>query len=107
MAPFQAVTYTDGDRALAGRLVRPKGEPRAAIAVFPTIMNPTAAVEAKARALAEAGYLAMICDFYGAAPGNLGKRTNGRTTCAPIRAPTAPGFTPRSLHCVKLRQICE
>lgn len=71
MAPFQAVAYTDGDRALAGRLVRPKGQPRAAIAVFPTIMNPTAAVEAKARALAEAGYLAMICDFYGAAPGDL------------------------------------
>lgn len=68
MANFEAVSYTDGNRALTGHLIRPAGEPRAAIAVFPTIMNPTPAVEAKARALAEMGYLAMICDFYGAAP---------------------------------------
>lgn len=71
MANFEAIPYTDGDLALTGHLIRPAGKPRAAIAVFPTIMNPTPAVEAKAGALAEAGYLAMICDFYGAAPQDL------------------------------------
>jgi len=68
MANFEAISYTDGDLALTGHLIRPAGKPRAALAVFPTIMNPTPAVEAKARALADAGYLAMICDFYGGDP---------------------------------------
>lgn len=68
MRDFEPIAYRDGDLALTGRLVRPEGPPRAAVAVFPTIMNPTPAVEAKARALAEAGCVAMICDFYGAAP---------------------------------------
>lgn len=71
MSDLQSIAYNDGDLALTGRLVRPEGTPRAAIAVFPTIMNPTPAVEAKARSLAEVGYLAMICDFYGATPQGL------------------------------------
>lgn len=36
--------------------------------MLPTILNSTPAVETKARALAEAGYLAAICDFYGDRP---------------------------------------
>lgn len=65
---FKRIDYRDGELALTGMLARPAGKPRAAVAVFPTIMNPTPAVEAKAISLAEAGYLAMICDFYGARP---------------------------------------
>ncbi len=65
---MEALAYRDGSVELAGSLFRPEGEPRAAIAVFPTIMNPTPAVEAKARALADAGYLALLCDFYGETP---------------------------------------
>lgn len=65
---MEKVAYRDGPVELAGTLYRPAGAPRAAIAVFPTILNPTPAVEAKARALAEAGYLALIADFYGEAP---------------------------------------
>src|SRR5690606_10348582 len=42
--------------------------PRAAVAVYPTIMNPTAAVLAKAEALAGAGYLALVTDLYGSMP---------------------------------------
>ncbi len=64
----ERIPYRDGELVLTGHLIRPSGAPRAAIAVFPTIKNPTPAVEAKARALAEAGYLPMICDFYGAQP---------------------------------------
>lgn len=62
---FERIEYSDGDTPLTGLLVRPAGIPRAAIAVFPTFMNTTPGVEAKARALAAAGYTALIADFYG------------------------------------------
>jgi dienelactone hydrolase len=64
----ETVAYADGDTPLAGLLYRPHGSPRAAVAVYPTIMNPTEAVLAKARALADAGYLALVADFYGQQP---------------------------------------
>lgn len=67
----EPVAYRDGETALRGAIYRPAGAPRAAIAVFPTILNPTPAVEAKARALAEAGYLAFVADFYGEAPADF------------------------------------
>src|SRR5690606_26526431 len=38
------------------------------VLVMPTIMNATEAVRAKARALADSGYLALITDFYGRQP---------------------------------------
>lgn len=68
---FQPIPYCDGDLALTGHLIRPAGAQRAAVAVFPTIKNTTPAVEAKAIALAKAGYLAMVCDFYGAEPADM------------------------------------
>lgn len=67
----EQLEYRDGKTSLTGSIYRPGGEPRAAVAVFPTIMNATPAVEAKARALAEAGYLAMLCDFYGNTPADF------------------------------------
>lgn len=57
--------YRDGDAALAGWIARPQGEARAAVLVFPTIANVTPAIERRAQMLADAGYLAMIADFYG------------------------------------------
>lgn len=68
MSEFEQVSYSDGDAALTGLLVRPQGAPRAAVLVFPTIMNPTDSVKAKAQDLASRGYLAMIADFYGKTP---------------------------------------
>lgn len=68
---FENVGYSDGAVELTGMLLRPEGKPKASVAVFPTIMNTTPAVEAKARQLAEAGYLAMICDFYGERPADF------------------------------------
>jgi dienelactone hydrolase len=68
VSALEPVAYTDGDTALTGWLARPTGAPRAAVAVFPTIMNITPFVEAKARALAEAGYLVFVADFYGHLP---------------------------------------
>lgn len=65
MSTLERVDYADGDTALTGWLARPVGTPRAAVLVFPTIMNITPVIEAKALALAEQGYLALIADFYG------------------------------------------
>lgn len=59
------VGYADGATALMGRLARPAETPRAAVLVFPTIANATPAVEQRARMLADAGYLALIADYYG------------------------------------------
>lgn len=66
MTKLEALPYADGETPLIGLLARPTGKPRAAVVVYPTIMNPTPVVEAKAAALAEAGYLALVADFYGA-----------------------------------------
>ncbi|WP_295636668.1 dienelactone hydrolase family protein [Novosphingobium sp.] len=71
MSALERVDYRDGDTALTGWLARPAGQPRAAVAVYPTIMNVTPAVEAKALALAERGYLAFIADFYGEMPADF------------------------------------
>lgn len=68
MSVFEPIAYEDAGTPLTGHVARPDGPARAAVLVFPTIMNPTPAVEAKAWYLAEAGYLAMIGDFYGKQP---------------------------------------
>ena len=62
---LERVDYRDGELALAGHIARPEGTPHAAVAVFPTIHNINPRVAEKAWALAEAGYLAMVMDFYG------------------------------------------
>lgn len=66
MSALERIEYADAGTALTGWLARPAGPVRAAVLVFPTIMNITPAVEAKAQALAEQGYLALVADFYGA-----------------------------------------
>lgn len=65
MSELEAVSYSHGDKSLTGRLARPTGAPRAAVIVFPTVVNFNAPIERRARMLAELGYLAMIADFYG------------------------------------------
>lgn len=79
---LESLPYADGETVLTGLLARPAGKPRAAVLVFPTIMNPTPAVERKAEALARAGYLALIADFYGKRPANFDE---SRTLAAEIR----------------------
>ncbi|HEU4819721.1 MAG TPA: dienelactone hydrolase family protein [Qipengyuania sp.] len=71
MPTAEPLPYADGPTKLSGLMFRPVGPPRAAVAVFPTIKNTTPAVEAKARLLAEAGYLACIGDFYGVMPAGM------------------------------------
>jgi dienelactone hydrolase len=95
MSGLETVRYRDGDTALTGWLARPAGAPRAAILVFPTIANPNPPIERRARMLAEAGYLALIADFYGE-PGAISPmRASWRRSCAPIRWSIAPGCSRR------------
>jgi len=68
---MEQIAYRDGEIALTGLLFKPKGQPRAAIAIFPTIMNQNVTMTNKALALAEAGYLALVGDFYGQNPGTF------------------------------------
>ena len=82
MSPLQPLDYLDGETALTAQVARPAGAPRAAILVFPTIMNSTPAVENKALMLAEAGYLALIADLYGKAPASF---DDARALAAAIR----------------------
>ena len=79
---LEPLDYDDGETRLTGLVARPSAPPRAAILVFPTIMNPTPAVETKARMLAEAGYLALIADFYGKRPASFDE---ARACAAEIR----------------------
>ncbi|WP_347230257.1 dienelactone hydrolase family protein [Erythrobacter sp. SG61-1L] len=79
---LEKLAYADGDTALTGLLARPSGAPRAVIVVYPTIMNSTRVVEDKAVALAEAGYLALIADFYGKTPSSFDE---ARSFAAEIR----------------------
>ena len=65
MSALERIIYFDAQTALTGWLARPAGSPLAAVVVFPTIMNSTASVEAKAQNLADQGYLALVADFYG------------------------------------------
>lgn len=62
---LERIAYADGETTLTGWFARPAVPARAAVAVFPTFMNTTPGVEAKALALADAGCVALIGDFYG------------------------------------------
>jgi dienelactone hydrolase len=65
MTTLEPVSYRDGDLGLTGLLARPEGNARAAVIVFPTIANVTPAIERRAAMLADAGFVALIADFYG------------------------------------------
>ena len=62
---MERVDYADRATALTGWLTRPVGLARGAMVVFPTIANVTPAVERRAAMLADAGFIALIADFYG------------------------------------------
>jgi len=62
---LEPIAYADGDTALTGWLARPAGAARGAVLVLPTIMNANPPMERRAAMLADAGFVAMIADFYG------------------------------------------
>jgi dienelactone hydrolase len=65
MSDLEAVFYSHAGVDLTGRLARPADRPRAALVLFPTIVNFNAAMERRAKMLAALGYLVMVADFYG------------------------------------------
>ncbi len=71
MTNLTPLPYTDANTALTGWLMRPAGTPRAAVVIYPTIANANPPMERRARMLADAGYLAMIADFYGESPASF------------------------------------
>jgi len=66
MTELAAFGYEDRGTALTGWLARPEGTPRGAILVFPTIANPLPHTKERTRQLAQAGFVALLADFYGA-----------------------------------------
>ncbi|MBU6395962.1 MAG: dienelactone hydrolase family protein [Sphingomonadales bacterium] len=62
---MEHLAYQDGDTRLTGWLARPVGTPRGAVLVLPTIMNPNEPMARRAQMLADAGFLALVADFYG------------------------------------------
>jgi len=62
---LEEVAYSDRGTTLTGYLARPTGTPRAAVVVFPTIMNAAPNVLRRMPMLTDAGYLAFMADFYG------------------------------------------
>ena len=65
MSGLERVDYRDGDTGLTGWLARPSGKLRGGLVVYPTIANVTPAIERRAAMLADAGFIALIADFYG------------------------------------------
>lgn len=65
MSGMEQIEYSDGETALTGWLARPGGTARGAFVMFPTIANVTPAIERRAAMLADAGFIALIADFYG------------------------------------------
>jgi dienelactone hydrolase len=61
----ERLDYFDGETPLIGWMAKPQGAARAAVLVWPTIANVTPAIVARAERLADAGYIALIGDFYG------------------------------------------
>lgn len=62
---MEQIDFEDGEVCLTGLLVRPDGPARGAILVLPTIANCNPPMIRRAHMLAQAGYVAMIADFYG------------------------------------------
>lgn len=65
MSGFAKVEYRDGHVDLTGLHAAPHGTIRGAVTVFPTFINSTPSVEAKAQLLVEAGFSVLIAGFYG------------------------------------------
>ncbi len=88
---MEQIDYADGDVPLIGFLAKPDGPPRAAILILPTIANCNAPMVRRAQMLAQAGYLALVADFYGAQVRDF---DHARELAGPLRA-TAESYRQR------------
>lgn len=65
MSRLEPVIYEHAGTVLTGWLVRPSCPPRAAMVLYPTIVNMNAPMERRAHMLADEGIAVMVADFYG------------------------------------------
>lgn len=65
---MENLAYRHGETALTGVVARPAGTPRAAVLLFPSIMNQKPNALRRLPMLTDAGYLALMADFYGEDP---------------------------------------
>lgn len=65
MTGFEDIAFEHEGSRYSAALLRPIGTPRGGVLVFPTIANRKEAIDRRARMLADAGFLAVIADFYG------------------------------------------
>lgn len=65
MIELEAIPYKHGDVTLGGLLALPEGPPRAAVVIYPSLINIEDSVRRRARMLAEMGYVTFIADYYG------------------------------------------
>ncbi len=65
MSELEPLAYNHAGTALNGLVARCPGLPRAAIVLYPTIVNANEAMERRAHMFAQAGFVVMIADFYG------------------------------------------
>lgn len=84
MIGFETASFDHAGIAHEIAILRPAGTPRGAVLVCPTIANRNAAMDRRARMLADAGFVALIADFYGgAAPEGMdGRMAAGRALMA-------------------------
>jgi len=65
MNGISPVRFADDEVQLTGWLCEPASTPRGSVLIMPTFINRNAAVDRRARMLADAGFRVMIGDFYG------------------------------------------
>lgn len=63
MNKLETVTYADGETTLTGLYAAPDGTARGAVTVYPTFINSTPSVEAKAVQLVDEGYASSLPTF--------------------------------------------
>lgn len=94
MSFLTETSYSDGDTPLTGLHAAPEGAARGAVTIFPTFINSTPSVEAKAARLIEAGFAVLIADFYG--PDAPSSPDEGFAAMADLRSD--PAAMRRRLH---------
>lgn len=65
MSGFEERRFVHGGAEHELAVLRPEGAARGAVLICPTIFNRNDAMDRRARMLADAGYVAVIADFYG------------------------------------------
>ena len=92
MSTLEPLVYDHAGARLTGLLARPSGIARAAIVLYPTIVNANEAMERRARMLADAGFLDPATAFRDAihlTPAGQAQLAEALAACARAILPAA------------------